>query len=434
MFESFVITLREGVEAALVLGIILGYLKKTGRESLKRFVYYGLAAGVTASLIVAAGMSLAGFDPENEVLEGTMLLIAAVFVGSMIYWMQSTARNLRAGLKGGVAAASGGWGLALFTFFTVLREGIETVLFLGAAALAGGVQTTAGRVLSLAGGVLGVGLAVLFAVLLSRGVTKIDLRRFFGVTSVILGFLTVRLLAGSAHEFAEVGYIPMSPAVMKVIGYLVRDSASQIITMILAALPVFLVLSSGESEAVSNPAEAKAGTAADRRLSLARSRGERHRRLAALAGVLAVVLALGVDLAASAGRKVLDPDPVPVAAVSRGGAAGGGEVRLPISLFEPGQLHKFTLPQGGSTLTLIGLKRDDGTVGTALDACLLCGPAGYFSEGDNLVCKNCNAPIPAGTVGTGGGCNPIPLPSSVEGEELVIRTAELEKQAGRLAR
>src|SRR3990172_3315053 len=99
MVESLIITLREGVEAALVVGIILAYLAKAGRSELGRWVFWGLGSAVVASLAVALVFRLVGFDPENEYLEGAFLGVAGLFVASMVVWMWRTSRNLRRGME-----------------------------------------------------------------------------------------------------------------------------------------------------------------------------------------------------------------------------------------------------------------------------------------------------------------------------------------------
>ncbi len=204
MIESLVITLREGIEAALVIGIILAYLHKTGKTSLSRFVYGGLALAVIASLGLAAVFRALNIDPEDGILEGSMLGIAGVFVATMVIWMWRTARNIKGEMENRLQSIVGseiastsitsqGLGLAAFTFFMVLREGIETVLFLAAATLG------EFNFLSIIGAGIGIGLAVLFAILFTRGSLRINLSRFFTVTGIVLLLLAIKLIAGSVH-------------------------------------------------------------------------------------------------------------------------------------------------------------------------------------------------------------------------------------------
>ena len=142
--EAFVITLREGMEAALVVGLVLTYLHRTGRSDLRRWVYTGLGLAAVVSVLGAIGFNLAGFDPENEVLEGTLLAIAAVLVFSLVVWMWRASRSLKQQIEGQLDSLTGpaaggrrqGWGLLAFVFFMVFREGVEMILFLAALSLA----------------------------------------------------------------------------------------------------------------------------------------------------------------------------------------------------------------------------------------------------------------------------------------------------------
>ena len=101
------------------------------------------------------------------------------------------------------------------------------------------------------------------------------------------------------------------------------------------------------------------------------------------------------------------------------------EVRLPLAQVNDGNLHRFQLLHGNTGVRFIVIRRPDGQVVAALDACQICGPEGYFQDGANVVCKNCSAVIPPLSIGLPGGCNPIPINSRVEGTELVIQAGEL---------
>ncbi|MBI2872957.1 MAG: DUF2318 domain-containing protein [Chloroflexi bacterium] len=417
MGEALVITLREGIEAALVVGIILAYLAKTGRLALRRYVYRGLVAAIVASLALAAFFQIRGIDPENEYLEGALLTVGGLFVASMVVWVWRTSRELRRRMEtrletlvAGTPGRGPGLGLFLFTFFMVFREGAETVLFLMAATL--------GRfdLLTLTGGAFGLGLAVLFAILLVRGTLRINLGRFFAITTIVLLVLAAKLLAGGIHEFAEVGALPMSATVMQVLGYFVRDRSSIIILMALLALPLLLVLWDSGTQA---PAPAETATGAERRKLLAARRHNLVWRVALSAVALVVLLAMGSTALA---RGPYDPQPVEVTPVQ-------GEVHIPLASLEVGKLHKYmyTSSDGVATVRFLVARLEDGSVPTALDACAICGTMGYMQDGDHAVCKRCNAPIYMPTLGFGGGCNPLPLASTVEGGDVIISQAELAK-------
>ena len=247
MIESLVITLREGIEAALVVAIILAYLRKTGSPAMARYVYGGLALAILASGGIAFAFQMLGIDPENPLVEGVMLGVAGLFVATMVVWMRRTARNIKGEMESRLSVivksnaettklGGRGIGLATFTFFMVLREGIEMVLFLAAATI-GGLNG-----MSLLGILSGVALAVVFAVFFIRGSIRINLGLFFNVTSLVLLVLAARLILASVHEFAEIHVIPLSEEVTDFLGVISTDSITTVVFALLLALPLVLIL------------------------------------------------------------------------------------------------------------------------------------------------------------------------------------------------
>src|SRR3990172_7933052 len=419
--EAFVITLREGMEAALVVGLILTYLNRTGRIVLRRWVYAGLGLAVAASLLGAVGFSLAGFDPENEVLEGRSLAIAAVLVFSLVVWMWRASRGLKQQVESRLEALTAsdvqtrqqGWGLLAFVFFMVFREGVEMILFLAALSLA---ETP--DIVGLIGGLAGLGLAVLFGVLFVKGSLRINLRRFFAVTGFVLMVLVARLAAGSLHEFFEVGLLPSTPALLAVIGLIVKDNTSTVILIALVALPVLTML----PEMRLRP-EALAAlpneTGPERRKRLATLYRSRNWQAALISVTLATVLPLGTA-AYAMGRAAYRPDPQAVT------VHDDGMVHISVEALTPGQLNLYFYQGAEVNVTFMVIKRDEDDIAVALNACGICPPRGYHQEGEVLICDNCNAPISMDTVGMSGGCNPIPLAASLVGGEVQIAAADLE--------
>ena len=223
MFQSLVITLREGVEAALILGIVLGYLKKTGRQAWSRYVWWGLVAAVAASL--AAAYVVHRFEVVEDAYEGWLMLVGAVFVATMVYWMWRTGKRLKQEIESKLAelsaspSRSAASGLFLFVFLMVFREGAETVLFLAAVSL----RTT--ELLNFMGGVLGLALAVALGVAFFKGSVKVDLRKFFTVTTMVLFVVAAQLLVSGVHELSEAQVLPSGPREMALIGPIVNNDA-----------------------------------------------------------------------------------------------------------------------------------------------------------------------------------------------------------------
>ena len=202
---SFVIVLREGFEAALLVGLILGVLNKTGQRQHARAVWMGVAAALATSVVIGAILfaAVGELDGNAEALyEGTAMLLAACVVTWMVFWMRKQARTLGGHLRDQVSTAlvaGGGFALASVAFIGVAREGLESALFLFASVGDSGVVQTV-----IAGG-LGALAAVALGVLFYKGSIRMDLRRFFMVTGVLVIGFAAYLIAGGLHELGEAG-------------------------------------------------------------------------------------------------------------------------------------------------------------------------------------------------------------------------------------
>jgi len=214
MGASFVIALREGIEAALIVSIILAYLKQLGATDRSRLVWWGTAAAVILSALVGTAIFAAGAEfkgEAEEIFEGVVTLAAVAVLTWMIFWMRRQGARIRSELheKVDTALVAGGLAMAGLAFFAVLREGIETALFLFAAARGtavegGGVAPAA----QLTGAALGLALAIVLGVLLYRGGIRMNLRTFFRITGWVLIVVAAGLFAFSLHELQEAGWLP----------------------------------------------------------------------------------------------------------------------------------------------------------------------------------------------------------------------------------
>ncbi len=208
MAASFLIMLREGLEAALIVGIMLAYLARTGHRERAGTVWAGVALSAVASLVAGAAIFLTAGSIEGraeELFEGTAMLTAAAVLTYMIFWMRRQAINIRAHLHAQVQTAletGSALALGLLAFVAVGREGVETALFMFAAVRA---ATPAAAAI---GGLLGLAAAVLLGYLLYRGTYRLNLRAFFNVTSVLLLLFAAGLLARGIQEFTEAGFVP----------------------------------------------------------------------------------------------------------------------------------------------------------------------------------------------------------------------------------
>src|SRR5271169_5504554 len=234
MLQAFIITLREGVEAALIVGITLAYLAKIGRNDLRKAVYAALGAAFLGSIGVAVVISRLNWN--EDVFEGWIMLAAAFFVVTMIVFMMKTGRRLKGEIEGkvGLLAGEDAWiGLFLFVFLMVLREGAETVLVLSA------VTLNSSELMSFLGTLLGVLAAIAFGVMFVKGSVRINLQKFFRVTTAIMFLVAAQLLISGLHELSESGVIASSKQEMALIGPIVSNDWFFFVTIFaLAALMV----------------------------------------------------------------------------------------------------------------------------------------------------------------------------------------------------
>ena len=209
MLSAFLLALREGLEAALIVGIVLGALRKLGQSRQQTAVWQGTLAAIAISLLVALALYVVGAEMEGaaeQIFEGVTMLLAAGILTWMIFWMQTQGRRINRELETGVRQAVTGmgshWALFGVAFFAVVREGIETALFLTAATFTAGGQAT------LLGALLGLFVAAVLGYVLFATTRQLNVKRFFRVTSVLLILFAAGLVAHSIHEFNEVGWIP----------------------------------------------------------------------------------------------------------------------------------------------------------------------------------------------------------------------------------
>ena len=425
MFETLTITLREGIEAALVIGIILAYLGKTNKEALKKYVYAGIIAAVVGSIATAIAIQML-LAEWSEFMEGLMFFIAAFFLATMLVWMHRTSKHIRQDVEQGIERALDKWqalGVLALTFFMIYREGAEIVLFLSATA-------KEANIFSVLEGAAGLGLAALFGYLFIKGSLKMDLGRFFKITGVMLAVIIFQLIIGGIHEWSEVGIINLSQTGMSIIGPLVKESASILFTGIMLGFLVLLFVMVPWKQISTEGIEG-----IEKRKALGAMRKERNRKITV--GIVAAFLIFAfVSAQISALPAGVDPKPEKV-------SAAGGVVKIPTASASDGNLHKYVCdmqhaageacPMHGSSgeanVRILAMTKSDGSAAVAYDACALCGAAGYVQEGEEFICKRCGAPINPDSIGETGGCNPIPLKYTIAGEQIVIKTGDAGEKA-----
>ena len=215
MLPSYLLSLREGLEAALIIGIVLGALDKIRRDDLKPALWFGVLGAVAVSALAAVLLTMFGLSLEGaaeEIYEGITMLLAAGILTWMIFWMSRQAKNIKTELEEGVnkaALSTGKRAIFWLAFIAVVREGVELALFITAAFFAGNNENIASNtILTLAGVVLGLGTSILLGWSLLAATARLNLRKFFQVTGYLLILFAAGLVAHGIHEFNEAGWVP----------------------------------------------------------------------------------------------------------------------------------------------------------------------------------------------------------------------------------
>ncbi len=414
MLSALLVALREGVEAALVVGIVLVYLNRTGRRSLIRYAWIGVALAVVAS--IAAAVALQRWGVNEDGFEGLLMLVAAGLVVTMIVWMNRVARHLKQEIEERLesyaqrSTRAAGWGVGAFVFLMVVREGAELVLILRAVELStAGVQVWIGTV-------LGIAIAVAVGVFFFEGTLKIPLHRFFSATSVILMVVAFQLALTGLHELSEAEWIWSSKTEMATVGPIVRNEIFFFVVILGAAALVVL----REWFSAKKPA-AEGLNPAERRMREWEFRRQRRWSFAAAILCVGVVLSLAAEFVYA--RAMDAPQPAKML------VATDNQVRIPLSDLTDASVHYYTADVSGTVLRFLVIHQTNGDYATALDACQICGWAGYRQEGQNVVCRNCGATIYVPSIGESGGCNPVPVKSRVDAGEVIVDLSALASSA-----
>jgi high-affinity iron transporter len=404
--QAFIVTLREGVEAALIVGITLAYLAKINRPELRKSVYAALVAAFVGSIGIAVLLSRTQWN--QDIFEGWIMLAAAFFVVSMIIFMMKTGRRLKGQIEGkvGLLAGEDAWfGLFLFVFLMVLREGVETVLILGA------VTLNSTELLSFLGTLLGVIVAIVFGVMFVKGSVRINLQKFFRITTVILFFVAAQLIISGLHELSENEVFPSSKREMAIIGPIVRNDLFFFVTIFaLAALMVLFEVKRREPTII--PA-----AGAERRKALWSVRRERLWMASVYASSFLFIALVTAEFVYAKSVSTLSPATLVTFT--------NGQASIPLSQVSDGDLHRFSARENGAEVRFWLYQKPDGKIATVFDACEICGGVGFYKGPNGVVCKNCAAPINGQSVGTKGGCNPIPLAAAQTATAVIIREADI---------
>jgi high-affinity iron transporter len=290
-------------------------------------------------------------------------------------------------------------------FLMILREGVETVLILSA------VSLNSAELLSFIGTLSGVIVAILFGVMFVKGSVRINLQKFFRVTTAILFFVAAQLVVSGLHELSESGVLPSSKREMAVIGPIVSNDSFFFITIVaLAALMILFEMKRREPGALpSSPAE--------RRKALWSARRERLWMMSVYASAFLFIFLVTAEFIYAKSVSVSSPA-TEVTFVN-------GQLAIPVAQVSDGDLHRFAAKENGATVRFWLYQKPDGKIATVFDACEICGGVGFFKGPNGVVCRNCGAPVNPQSVGIRGGCNPVPVQADLIGGTVVIKESAI---------
>jgi len=266
--------------------------------------------------------------------------------------------------------------------------------------------------MSFLGTLLGVLAAISFGVMFVKGSVRINLQKFFRVTTAILFLVAAQLLVTGLHELSESGVLPSSKREMAIVGPIVRNELFFVITIF--ALAALMVLFDAKRR---QPAPPQTASAAERRKSAWTARRERL-WMASVYGFSFVFIALvTAEFIYTKSVSALSPA-TEISFVN-------SQVKIPLAQISDGDLHRFQAQENGIPIRFWLYQKPDGKVATVFDACQICGAVGFYKTANGVVCKNCSAPINPQSVGTAGGCNPVPLKATQTSDAVIIQEADI---------
>jgi len=244
-----------------------------------------------------------------------------------------------------------------------------------------------------------------------KGSVRINLQKFFRITTVILFFVAAQLVVSGLHELSENGVLPSSRQEMALVGPIVRNDIFFFITIVaLAALMVLFEVRRRQPVVVpTSPAE--------RRKAAWSARKERLWMVSVYASSFVFIMLVTAEFIYAKSVSALSPA-TEVTFVS-------GQVSIPVKDVYDGDLHRYQAKENGVEVRFWLYQKPDGKIATLLDACEICGAVGFYKKGNSVICKNCAAPMNLQSIGMPGGCNPIPLQAVVTADAVIIREADL---------
>lgn len=417
MLATMATILKSSLEAGLLLVLFLVGLSKAGLNKQKTAVYVGL---IGATILAVVFVYVVDFFGDREVFEGYLAFAASVIASGFGFWIW---RQLR--LTGVEDIVTIQKRPVLTTIIVTLASGIiilgkmvEVVMFPSSILLMSSNLLNTEVVLKIAGAILGLMVTAIFVFIFLRIERRITRKEYVLFSFAVLLIVIFRQVITGLQVLFATGVLPLTIWAVTIIAPLI-NSYYPLFFYTLVGLTLVLWSLVGRRLNKAYPDTSAAPNAAQKRKLLAGFYTEK-RWLRVLGFCLfTVVLILGGNIAfANKSAKIEPPTPV---------AAQGSSILIPLEQVNDGKLHRYAYltPQGVETRFIV-IKKGENLFGTGLDACDICGNAGYYQRGKELICKNCDVVINIPTVGFPGGCNPIPIKNKTDGKNLEISVADLE--------
>jgi uncharacterized membrane protein len=265
---------------------------------------------------------------------------------------------------------------------------------------------------------------VVFGVMFVKGSVRIDLRKFFKVTTVILFFVAAQLTISGLHELSESGVLPSSKREMALIGPIARNDYFFPVTML--ALVALMVLLEYRRRKPDSAVATQAATKAEERKQ--QWTAQRERLWAVLVCVTAFVFITTITA-----EVIYAEGPPPLSQATEITFTNGKAV-ISTKDIPQGELQRYAANVNGTRVRFLLYRKPDGKIASVFDACQICGGIGFYKGTNGIICKNCAAPVNPQSVGLPGGCNPIPLQSVQDGDSVVISLSDLAQQTGQFSK
>lgn len=419
MLAAMATILKSAVEAGLILLLFMMGLNSAGLNKQKKTVYFGLLLAAICAFVLVYGVDFFG---DREVFEGYLSLAVLLTAGGCWLWIW---RKFRSGRVSKVAALNEAsiFSRMIVTMaigILILAKVTEIMLFLNSIFLMSANLLNSEAVLKITGVLLALIITVIFVLIFLRLQQRITFKQFMFFSLAVSIVVILRQAITSVQVLFATGVLPLTSWAVNIIAPLI-NSYYPIFFYVLVGITLVLwnllhrrvKEDYPDTESTVNPAQ--------RRKLLAAFAFEKRWIKALGLCLFVVVLILGGDMAFANKNTKLEP-PIPV-------SAQGGRILISLEQVNDGKLHRYSYmtPENVETRFIV-IKKGENMFGTGLDACDICGQAGYYQRGKDVICKNCDVVINIPTIGFPGGCNPIPLKNSIDGSNLVISTAQLEQK------